>query len=371
MSGYRLVERDFDAFFRVPFEQYGAREGYVSPFRSDLERMLDGSRNPVFAHPDDITYYTVLSGERPVGRITAHVHAASNERFGRASGYFGFFDCADDRVAARLLLDAAAERLRARGCREMVGNFNLTAMQEMGVVVEGHRRPPFLAQHHNPHWIPRLLRENGLQPDFPMTSWRLDLGRCDPDALLGPRQRELLELPGLELRPVRRRGFRHAMEGVRVLFNRAFDENPHFVPLTPREFQLQASQMIWVLDSRIAHMLLLHGEIVGVIACLPDVNPLLRATGSRLRWSTPLHYLGFRRGRTRASLVFGAVAPEMQNRGAAALLLHAALVGMRRAGYEELGITWISDTNTPSLRQMEKVGAEPLHRLNLFRKGLQ
>jgi GNAT superfamily N-acetyltransferase len=371
VTGYRLVERDFGSFFRVPFEQYGACERYVSPLRSDLERMLDGSRNPVFVDPEDITYYTVLGGEKPMGRITAHVHAASNERFGRASGYFGFFDCADDRVAAKLLLDAAADRLRAHGCDEMVGNFNLTAMQEMGVVVEGHQRPPFLAQHHNPAWIPRLLCENGLRPDFPMTSWRLDVTLSDPEKLLGPHQRQLLALPGLEVRPVRRLGFRRTMDRIRLLYNRAFDQNPHFVPLTPEEFEFQASQMLWVLDSRIAHTLLLDGEMVGVIACLPDVNPLLRATGSRLRLSTPLHYLGFRRGRRRASLVFGAVAPEMQNRGAAALLLHATLVGMRRAGYEELGITWISDANTPSLRQMQKVGAEPLHRLNLFRRPLR
>jgi GNAT superfamily N-acetyltransferase len=371
MSAYRIVERDFDSFFRVPFEQYGEREAYVSPFRSDLEAMLDGARNPIFRRPDDITFFTVLHGDVPLGRITAHIHAASNERYGRREGYFGFFDCADDATAAKMLLDAASARLEGRGCDEIVGNFNLTAMQEMGVVVAGHDRAPFLAQLHNPAWIPRLLRRNGFRPDFPMTSWRLDLGRCDPESLLGARQRELIAQPGFEVRPIRRHGFRRAMSQVWEVFNRAFDPNPYFVPLTRREFDFQANQMLWVLDSRIAFLLVLDGEPVSVIACLPDVNPLLRTTRSRLCVSTPMHYARFRRRRTRASLVFGAVTPEMQNRGLAAVALHAALVGMRRAGYRELGITWISDSNAPSLRQMEKIGAEPLHGLNLFRKGLR
>jgi len=366
----RLVERDFDSFFRVPFVQYGTREAYVSPFRPDLRVMLDGARNPVFRGPEDITYFTALDGGTPVGRITAHIHRSANERYGRRSGYFGFFDCADDERAAKLLLDASADWLSARGCDEMVGNFNLTAMQEMGVVVDGHGRAPFLAQLHNPAWIPRLLRRNGFEPDFPMTTWRLDVCRSDPEALLGPAQRELMARAGFEVRPIRRRGFRRAMDDVWTVFNGAFDPNPLFVPLTRREFAFQAEQMLWVLDSRISHLLFLDGEPVAVIACLPDMNTLLRATASRLRLSTPAHYLRFRRMRSRASLIFGAVVPEMQNRGLAAIVLHAALLGMQEAGYRELGITWVSDSNRPSLRQMEKLGAEPHHRLNLFRRAL-
>jgi hypothetical protein len=39
-------------------------------------------------------------------------------------------------------------------------------------------------------------------------------------------------------------------------------------------------------------------------------------------------------------------------------------------GYTHLGISWVSDSNIASLRQMEKIGARPLHRLHLFRKSL-
>ncbi|MGD2046302.1 MAG: GNAT family N-acetyltransferase, partial [Gemmatimonadota bacterium] len=340
------------------------------PLRSDLRTMVDGAMNPVFRDPDQITYFTVLSGGTPVGRITAHIHAASNERYGRCSASFGFFDCADDPTAAGLLFDAACSWARRRGCDEIAGNFNLTAMQEMGVVVGGHERTPFLAQVHNPCWIPRLLGAHGFEPYFPMTSWSVEIDRIAPESLLGPRQRQAMESGDFTVEPIRRRGFRRAMDATWRLLNDSFDQNPLFVPLTREEFAFQADQMLWVLDSRIAYLLRRRGEPVGVIACLPDVNPLLRSTGSRLKWSTPLKYLRFRRQRTRASLVFGGVVPELQNHGLAAVLMHAAVTGMQRAGYRELGITWISDSNHPSLRQMEKLGATPHHRLNLFRKAL-
>jgi GNAT superfamily N-acetyltransferase len=370
MSGERILERDFRTFFEVPFAQYGKDEVYVSPFRGDLARMLDGARNPVFGDPDRITFFSVVRNGRPVGRITAHVHPASNQRYGLRRGHFGFFDCADDPVVAGILLDAACDWLARRGCDEIAGNFNLTAMQEMGVVVDGHDRAPFTAQHHNPAWIPALLAGHGFEPFFPMTSWSVQLTESLAGDLFGGRQKELEADPRLRVEPISRRTFRRSMEATWWLLNESFDDNPLFVPLTREEFFFQADQMLLVFDPRISFLARYDGEPVGVIACLPDVNPLLRSTDSRFKPSTPVHWARFWRRRTRASLVFGGVAPEMQNRGMAGTLLRHAVRAMRVAGYRELGVTWISDSNAPSLRQMEKIGARPRHRLSLFRRDL-
>lgn len=128
--------------------------------------------------------------------------------------------------------------------------------------------------------------------------------------------------------------------------------------------------MLLVFDPRIACLARYRGEPVAVIACLPDVNPFFRDTQSRLRLGTPFHYARHWLRRRRASLVFGGVAPRMQNRGLAGVIFRRVLQGMRDAGYRELGITWISSSNKASLRQMEKTGARPRHRLNLFRRPL-
>jgi GNAT superfamily N-acetyltransferase len=369
MSRLRLVRDDFDAFFQVPFQNYGPDVPYVSPLRSDLKRMVSGRANPTFANPDDLTHFTVVKGDTPRGRITAHIHRAYTGRFRRRTGFFGFFDTAPDPAVASTLLDRASDWLRARGCDEMMGGFNLTASQEMGIVTDGHDQAPFMAQAFNPSWTPELLVQNGFEPVFPMTSWRLDLNRFDADRLLGPRQRELLD-QGFMARHVPRREFRRWLTVTRRLLNDSFDQNPHFVPLSKAEFDFQAGSMVWVYDPRISFMGVKDGEPVGVVACLPDVNPLLRKTGSRLRLSTPFHFLRHRRRPTRATIIFGGVRPDWQNRGVVGLLLHRAIRAMQDAGYREVGITWVSDTNHASLRQMEKLGATPLHRLALFRRSL-
>ena len=72
----------------------------------------------------------------------------------------------------------------------------------------------------------------------------------------------------------------------------------------------------------------------------------------------------------RAVIVFYSVAQRMQGRGLNPAMLHRVIRALEARGYSELGITWIADTNTASLRQMERLGARPLHRIHLFERTL-
>ncbi|HET9228052.1 MAG TPA: GNAT family N-acetyltransferase [Thermoanaerobaculia bacterium] len=357
-----LREGDLDAFFRVPFDVYGPESLYVSPFRSDLARWLDAGANPLFRRFGARRFFTAHRDGRPVGRIVAHIHRASNERHGTRRSCFGFFDCADDPEAAGLLLGQAEAFGREEGADEIAGNFNLTAMQQMGVMTEGFENAPYTDQVYGPPHIPRLLAGHGYEPFFPMSTWEVDLTRL----LLESREAD----PGLRWERLRRRTFAEQTRGVRQVLNEAFDRNPFFVPLTEEEFLFQTREMMWIVDERIACLVRDGERTVGTVICIPDLNPFLRATGSRLGPLTPWHFLRARLRRKRAVIIFYAVSPSHQNRGLNGAMLHRVISSLQAAGYERLGITWIADVNLPSLRQVERLGARRLHRLHLFRKAL-
>src|SRR5438477_6376850 len=137
-----LRRGDFRAFFEAPERAYGASTPFVSVFDEDLKRFLSTQANPVFAQPDELAFFTAHRDGRPVGRITAHVHTASNRRHGWNRSYFGFFDCGDDPEVAGLLLGAAERWGREHGHDEIWGNFNLTAMGPAGVVTDGFEHVP-------------------------------------------------------------------------------------------------------------------------------------------------------------------------------------------------------------------------------------
>lgn len=365
-----LQEGDLDSFFRTPFAVYGAQSLYVSPFKADLARWLDAEANPLFRRFGARRFFTVHRDGLPVGRIVAHVHRASNERHGTQRSGFGFFDCADDAEAARLLLDRAQAFGREQGATEIAGSFNLTAMQQMGVMTEGFENAPFTDQVYGPPHVPRLLAEHGFEPFFPMSTFEVDLARLDPAALLRDRERALLADPGLTWETLRRRSFAVQARGVRQVLNEAFDPNPFFVPLTEEEFHFQTGEMMWIVDERISCLVREGERTVGTVVCIPDLNPFLRATGSRLGPLTPWHFLRSRWRRKRAVIIFYAVSPSHQGRGLNGAMLHRVTSALKAAGYERLGITWIADVNLASLRQVERLGARRLHRLHLFRKAI-
>lgn len=357
-----VVERDFASFFEVPFEVYDAKAPYVSPLKSDLKRFLTSGTNPLF--PDDrvFTYFTALRGTRPVGRIVVHDHVASNALHGTNRASFGFFDCADDAQVAKALFDRAEAWARARGHDEIVGNFNLTAMQQMGVQTDHFERAAFTDMVVNPPHIPALLRENGFEAIFPVTTFELDLNQATiPASSLGP---------DFAFAPVKRKTFAPRMEEARQVLNDGFSENPMFVPLSHEEFEFQAGEMTTIMDPRLSAVLKEGDVPVGVVICIPDLNGFLKATRSRFTLMTPFHFLRYRLRRKRAVIIFYSVAKAYHGRGVMSAILSRTLTQLRDAGYTQLGVTWIADENQASLRMMSKIGARPLHKLHLFRKAL-
>ena len=362
---------DRRAAFDVPFNVYEAASPYVSPMWSDFDRFVDPARNPLARDGRGaFELFTAHRDGRPVGRIVAAMHEASNRRHGTRRGQFGFFDCADDPDAANVLLGAAEAWVRARGAEEIVGNFNLTAMQMAGVVTDGFENAPYTDMMWSPPHIARLLAHAGYTPFFPMTTFETDLAGVDPADLIGTKQAAILDDGRYSWRPIRRRDFKAVMEDARVVLNEGFDRNPMFVPVSVEEYAFQAGEMMWVMDPRLSVVVYHDGKPAGVIVCIPDLNPLMRACRSRLSLTAPWHFLKQRLFGDRAVIIYYSVTPDLQGAGLNGAMLSRLIAAAKSAGYRRLGTTWIGDVNQASLRQMQRLGAKPLHRLHLFGKAL-
>ncbi|MFN5995775.1 MAG: hypothetical protein ACK47C_20430 [Paracoccaceae bacterium] len=360
-----IRQGDFEAFFQVPFEIYRDTP-YVSPLKSDLRRFLSTDKNPLFSASADIAIFTAHQGGRAVGRITAHVHRASNERHHVNTALFGYFDCADDVEAAQGLLRAAESWARARGFTELRGNFNLTAMQMVGVVTDGFDHPVASDCMWSPPHLARHLEANGYVRYFPMTTHQLDLIEW------GARSGQPVSVPsGLYPVPVTRRTLADRIRDARAILNASFDRNPMFVPVSRDEYDFQAKDLKWIVDTRLS--VILHdnqGAPAAALLCIPDLAPLLRASRSRLGIATPWHFLRHRLTNRRAVIIYYGTHPDWHGKGAAPYMVDATARAALAAGYSQISVTWIADENGASLRQMQRLGARPAQRLHLFRRLL-
>jgi GNAT superfamily N-acetyltransferase len=338
---------DRKAAFAAGLAAYGSNSLYVPPMWPDFDRILDPQRNPF------------------------SIHGASNARHVTRRGQFGFFDCCNDPEIATALLTAAEMWLAQRGMTEAAGNFNLTAMQMTGVLTGGFDAQPYTDMIWCAPHIAELLERNGFKPAFPMTTFETDLARVPVAALTNSKQSAIDANPRFTWHPITRRSFKNRLEDARIVLNAGFDRNPMFVPVTAQEYGFQAGDMMWIMDPRLSVIVHHDGKPCGVIVCIPDLNPMVKAIGGKLSWTAPWHFLRQRFHRDRAVIIYYSVAPELHGQGLNGAMLFRLTRAARSAGYRKLGTTWIGDSNIASLKQMERFGAKPLHKLHLFQKALE
>jgi hypothetical protein len=365
----KIIEKDFENFFKTPFVLRGEHTHFASAFKPDLRKMLS-MENPIFRSESDFNYFTITQNGQLVGRISAHIHHAFNARYGTKKCYFGFFECTNDQAIANALFKCAEQFALKNGCDELTGNFNMTAMQEMGVMVNGFEHEPYILQAYGMPYYAKLMENAGFLPTFPMSTYEIDVQNIDADAILSPKQQAVLADSDYEFVPVTRAMYGNIKADILNIFNKGFDQNPLFVPISMAEFDFQAKDLIYFMDSHISFLVKHHGTPVGVSIHVPDINPLMRATGSKFSWNFLYHFIKLKLKRERALCIFSAILPEYQKQGVLGVMLHLTLHAMKKRGYKTFGITWISEVNKGSLRKIEDSKGVKLHDLRIFEKQL-
>jgi GNAT superfamily N-acetyltransferase len=358
-------------FLAVADRLHAADPIYTPPLREDFARSLS-DENPLWrGGRGERDLYVAYDGGRPVGRVVAHVHHASNRLHGEAAGLFGYLECPDDVDIARALLAAAGERHARAGLKVLRGPSELTITQCVGAVVEGFDEPATFSQSWNAPHVPRLLEALGFAVSLRMTTFRLDdIELVDPEALVGPKQRAWLADPRVRVRSFDMSRFEADLAAAIGLLNTAFAGNYGFVPLAPEEVAFMAAPMKRVVRPELTMFVELEGRPVGVGMMLPDFNVAFRRMGGRL-W--PLGWAQFLLGRgavDAAVAQFIATDPAMQNQGLIRILVAEALRRLRAAGFRTLDGTWISDKNAPSRAQALAMGMREKHKLALFERAL-
>jgi hypothetical protein len=85
-----------------PYDLHRDDPLFSPPLRRDVRAMLSRERNPFFERAE-AEYFLARRDGRVVGRVAAIHNRAHNEFHADRTGFSGFFECADDLDAARVL----------------------------------------------------------------------------------------------------------------------------------------------------------------------------------------------------------------------------------------------------------------------------
>lgn len=346
---------------------YGAESPWVPPLDSDLLRMLARKKNPFFRHGDVAPYLVVDRTGEILGRVLAHIYHRSNVVHKEKASFFGYFECLDNKEAAIALIDACRKFGERQGCELLRGPFNMTAMQEMGILIEGFENPPASDETYTAAYYPSLLEAAGLKQIYPVTTFKIEhVQTMDIDALLKERHHKLLADGKVKVRLVNLSEYDREIETLRELLNNSFYYNPHFVPITNEEFEFQVGPYKQFMDPSIILIAESYGVPCGFVMAVPNFNPLLKKLNGKIHVVKLMELMKKGIHKEEAAIIIMGVQRELQGEGIMRILLCELLKAVRRSKYKSLHITWIADVNDKSLASARGAGGKQYHRLCLY-----
>jgi GNAT superfamily N-acetyltransferase len=365
--------RDIDDFVRLPELLYTGDPGFVMPLYMEQRDRLTPSKNPFFQHAE-ATLFTAYQEGKLVGRISAQIDREHLARYADSCGLFGFFDTINDQRVGKALVDAAASWLRARGMRVMRGPFSLSVNEECGTLVEGQAEAPMVMMPYHRAYQDAIALGAGLTKAKDLFGWKYTVGQIPPRALRA--NEEIKAMPEVRIRPVDKKNVKRDVRIVADIFNDAWSDNFHFVPMTEPELLKMTEDMKLLLDDQIAMIAEIDGKPAAMAIALPNLSEASYDLGGKLfPLGLPklLYRLKVKRTKS-ARLVLLGIKKDYRNKKRYGGMSAALYVELARRGsavgytWGELG--WTLEDNRPVNLGIKMMGGEVYKRYRIYEKAL-
>jgi hypothetical protein len=351
-----LTKRDRRRFIFLPYSLYQNDKNWVPPLIIDQKVLLDFRKNPFFEHADAALFLAYLDG-RPVGRVAAMVDHKHNEVHGEKMGFFGFFECIDNREAAGALLSAARDWVKACGMTAFRGPVNPSQNEDCGLLVDAFDSPPVLMMTYNPPYYPALITGFGLEKAMDLYAYIIDDSNPPPEKLVRVaeivRKRERLKIRSMNMR-------RYDEEAKKVwyVYNHAWIKNWGFVPMTEREFAHLGKNLKQAVVPDLALLAEVDGQPVGFSLSLPDMNQAIRHARGRLFPFGLLKILHYAKKIDMIRIITMGVVHEYRNLGIDAVFYLDTWRNATKKGYHRGEMSWILENNVMMNRTAQMLGGK-------------
>jgi GNAT superfamily N-acetyltransferase len=359
---------DLRRFVDLPWKVYAGDAHWVPPLRIDVERLLTPGKHPFHEHAQVQPMLARRQG-RVVGRVVAHVNHAHNRFHEDDIGFFGLFE-ALDAEAAQALFEAAFAWLRARGRSAARGPMDLSTNEVCGLLISGEPGPPVVMMPYNPLHYAQWYEAAGLRKVKDLVAYFHQV-QAPPERLA--RGAALMERRhGVRTRKLDMTRFDAEVERVLDLYNRCWERNWGFVPMSDAEVRFMAKELRHAIDPHIVQFLEREGDgrPLGFGLALPDMNLAVRHANGRLLPLGLLKILWHRRHIHRCRVLTLGIVPEARGKGLYAVLLARMLEAGFARGYREGEYSWMLEDNQAIRVPIERLGAHVWRTYRVYERPL-
>jgi len=357
-------------FMRLPFRLYAQDPNWVPPLVRNQEELVGFRRHP-FHENAIVTNFLASRDGQVAGRVTAIVNHGHNQRFEEKRGFFGFFDCINDRQVAHALFQQACQWLRQQGMTDVRGPANPSLNYEVGLLVDGFDTPPTFMMTYNPPYYEELITSFGFAKTQDLYAFEGDvsmLTNIDPKLafVIGELKRRF----NVKVRPFNPKKFLDEVKLFLNIYNKSLVGTWGFVPLSENEVLHQAAGLRHLLVPDMTTIIEVDGKPVGAGLGLLDFNPIIKEIGGRLFPFGFLKLIFGKKRLKRVRMMSTNVIPEYQKWGFGVLALERMLPDALKMGLTHGEFSWVLESNHLSRASLERGGARRTKTYRVYDRSL-
>ncbi|MCD6098757.1 GNAT family N-acetyltransferase [bacterium] len=360
-------KRQLREFVMLPFTVYKRDCCWVPPLIREEYATFSPTKNPFFKHARVKLLLAYKDGV-PVGRISSHIDFNFNEFWGTRTAQWGFFESINDPDVSSALFEAAVDFGRRNGMETLLGPLSFSTNNITGMLIDAFDLSPVVMMPYNPSYYPELVELFGFTKAKDLVAYTIEKPEV-PERLT--RASEILKKRGKFT--IRKFDFSHLDDEVKILrsiYNRAWERNWGFVPMTDDEFSHTARQLKQIADKDLVFIAEVKGEPVGFSLAIPDINFALKKINGRLTPIALFKLLWYSRKITKLRVITFGVVSGFRNRGIEAALIHKTFEEGIRKGYRSAELSWVLEDNHPMRNEIEKLGGRVYKTYRLYSLSL-
>jgi len=346
------------SFVNFDYTIYKNYPHWIAPLRMDVNQRLNVKKHP-FYKVGNIKAFMAYRDNLPVGRIAAIDNHQYNEFHGSKIGFFGFFECIDSQEVANALLEKVKEYHLQAGNSFLHGPVNPSTNYESGLLIEGFDDPPKIMMTYNPPYYVKLLEGFGMKLEMRMFAYKFE----EEDVLKNEKFLRVKDIAltrsKCSLRFIDPKKLNTEIENVKKIYNKAWENNWGFVPMSDPELDLMANELKLILDPSLAPMIVNEkGEVIAFALAMRDINQITKNFHGNL---FPFNFLQllFNKGKMDwlRVLLLG-ILPEYRGKGLDAVLYYEIIKNGMKLNIKHAEASWILESNEGMNKGVQVVNGE-------------
>lgn len=346
---------------------------WVEQVHDEARQMFDAKS--VFLKENAVQPFVAYRSGEPVGRIVATVDASHQKKYADRCGFFGFLESIDDPACFAALFGSAESFLREKGMALARGPFGLNVNGESGLLVEGFDQAHVMQTNHCPPHYSRAVEALGYAKAADLYALMCAVRESKTPERVA---RELANRkePRIDIRTGSYFSFFRDLHAMIDFYNDAWKENRWSLPMSHEEADFAGRLMMPVVKPGWIYFASYRGELVSVVAQMPDLNEALRGLGGKL-FPTGFAKLLWRlhvQGTRRARVLLAATARKWRDTivGITAMgqLMARSISDARKAGVEEIEYSWILEDNRAAITPLMSLPARRTRVFRIYEKQL-